>query len=65
VQLSIFDILGRKIGMVVDGFQSAGRRKELINPVLAASGTYFYFLSATSISSRRHFQGSGKMMMVK
>ena len=67
VNLTLYDLLGKKVAIVVEGFQSAGRRKELVNLELMGSGTYFYFLSAstTSVGQPRKFQGSGKMVLVK
>jgi hypothetical protein len=46
VELEIFDILGRKITVLVNGIKSAGKHKVEFNGNNLSSGIYFYRLKA-------------------
>jgi hypothetical protein len=46
VVLSVYTATGRHVLTLVDGFQRAGLRKELVDLASFASGAYFYSLRA-------------------
>jgi 1,4-alpha-glucan branching enzyme len=51
VTLSVYDMLGRKIGTLVDEIQSAGKYYSRFNGSGLSSGTYFYRITAGSHSA--------------
>ncbi|MDP1676601.1 MAG: T9SS type A sorting domain-containing protein [Bacteroidota bacterium] len=59
VKLSIFDILGREVAMLVNGVQSKGLHTSSFNASLLNSGVYFYKLETAE------FTKTMKMMLVK
>jgi hypothetical protein len=59
VKLIIYDILGREVAELVDGYKSAGRYKVSFNAEALTSGVYFYTLKAGN------YVESKKMIVVK
>ena len=64
VSLRIYDVSGRLVRTLVDGFESAGTRSYSWNGTddqgrSVASGTYYYELSAPSFSEKK------KMVLLK
>jgi uncharacterized delta-60 repeat protein len=59
VTLEIFDVSGRSLGFVVDGWRSAGYHEVTFDAVGLASGVYVYRLEAGD------YNVSGKMVLMK
>ncbi len=59
VQLLVFDVRGRKIAALADGFQQAGNYSVLFDNSELASGLYIYILRAGQFVQRR------KMLLIK
>jgi len=59
VKLDIYDILGRKIGTLLDSFQPAGEHSTIWQADSYSTGLYFYKLTAGECSE------SKKMLLVK
>jgi hypothetical protein len=59
VRLAVFDLSGRLINTVVDGFRDAGVHKVAFDGSGLASGIYIYRLTAAD------YTASGKMMLLK
>ncbi len=59
VDISIFDILGRKVATIVDEFQNAGAHTVTFTPGRLTSGTYLYRLTAGE------FNYNGRMTLTK
>jgi hypothetical protein len=59
VNLSIFDALGQKVDVLVNGSQSAGNHNITWNAINFPSGVYFYRLEAGSFVSNK------KMILIK
>ncbi len=59
VTLDIFDILGRKVQTLYDGFQTAGSHSLIWNADSFSSGTYFYGIKAGE------FNKTDKMTLIK
>ncbi len=59
VTLEVYDMMGRKVSTLVDGFKSAGRHYATFQAGNLASGTYFYRLVTPSTSIIR------RMMLIK
>jgi hypothetical protein len=47
VRLSVYDVMGREVAVLVDGVQNAGRHKVTFSCANLASGIYFYKLQTT------------------
>ena len=64
VKLSLFNVVGEIVKTFVDGFQSAGTRKELLDAGSLPSGAYFYRADIRPVAGQ---PGSavGKMMIIK
>lgn len=67
VELSVFNALGQKVTTVVEGAQSAGERKELLEGESLASGSYFYRLRVSALSQplRKFYSESKKLSLLK
>jgi photosystem II stability/assembly factor-like uncharacterized protein len=66
VRLVIYNVLGQKAAVLVDGIQEPGYKDIKWNATTVASGIYFYRLDATSISDpAKHFSNVRKMMLIK
>ena len=59
VTLEIFDVSGRSLGFVLDGWRSAGYHEVIFDASKLASGVYVYRLEAGE------FRASGKMVLMK
>jgi len=59
VSLRVYDILGREVAILVDGFVEAGVHETLLNGKELSSGVYFYRLEA------RGFVESKKLLLMK
>jgi hypothetical protein len=55
VNMTVLDILGREVAVVVDQLQPAGRYKAVFDASALTSGTYFYRLTAGSYVQTRKF----------
>jgi hypothetical protein len=65
VKLSVYDVLGRAIGTLVNGEQSAGWKEARWNANVS-SGLYFYRLEATSLSDpSKQFVATRKMLLLR
>ena len=51
--LRVYDALGRKVGTIVDGVQSAGTHQVSFSGERLASGVYFYELRAGGVREVR------------
>lgn len=59
IKIEIFDILGRKVAIIVDGFQEAGYHRANWNAEYTPSGLYFYRIIAGD------FAETGKMLLLR
>jgi len=59
VRLSVFDVLGREVAVLVDGEKEGGRHEERWNASSMPSGIYFARLVAGS------FQETRRMLLVR
>jgi len=59
VTLKVYDTLGRKVAVLVDGFKMAGRYSVTFDATKLSSGVYFYSLTVGTFSKTR------KMLLVK
>ncbi len=59
VQLVIYDILGRKVETLVDGYKNAGHHEAVFNAGELSSGVYLYQLRAGE------FVNTKRLMLVK
>jgi len=59
VNLSVYDISGRLVAVLVDGWRDAGRHEVNFDASDLASGVYFYRLEAGQ------FSASGKMVLMR
>ena len=66
VVLEVFNITGQRVAAIVERFQRAGTRKELLDGGTLASGAFFYSLvvSDRADGSRRHVE-TKKMILMK
>jgi hypothetical protein len=46
VKLAVYDLLGREVAVLVDGYQTPGEHRVTFDARKLASGVYFYRLSA-------------------
>jgi len=54
VSLTIFDILGRQVETLIDGYQTAGPHQVIWNADNSPSGIYFYMIKAdNSVETKR------------
>ena len=65
VEISIYDVLGRKLKTVVNEVRDAGRYKVLIDMNEYASGVYFYRMVAKPVMGGSDFVSVKKMLLVK
>ena len=59
VELAVYDLLGRRIAVLIDGEQDAGRHTRVWNTGGLASGVYVYRLRAGD------FTDTGKMIVIR
>jgi hypothetical protein len=67
VNLSIWSALGEHVATVVDGYQSAGERKEVFDGHLLASGAYFCRLTVEHVpgADRASFRQTRKLLLLR
>ncbi len=65
VEISIYDIQGRKLSSKTLGNLDAGYHSYVWNAETFPSGVYFLKINATSLNDKRQFQKSIKMMLIK
>ncbi|MFN3346100.1 MAG: T9SS type A sorting domain-containing protein, partial [Chloroherpetonaceae bacterium] len=63
VKLEVFDMVGRRVAVLVDGEQSVGHYEVNFNASNLSSGVYFYRLQATS--PQGNYTKMMKMLLVK
>ena len=59
VELSLYDVLGRRVSVLVDGYKSVGRHEYLLKPTQLSNGVYFYVLRAGGQ------RAEGKMLILR
>lgn len=59
VSLRVFDILGKEVATLLEGYRAAGRYEVIFDARALSSGIYFYTLTAGS------FQSSRKMLLTR
>ncbi|HCV43854.1 MAG TPA: hypothetical protein DGH68_10260 [Bacteroidetes bacterium] len=64
VTLSLYNSVGELVRVLVDGFQHAGTRKELLSVEWLSSGVYFYQANV-QLSEGRGSSGTKKLVIVK
>lgn len=65
VSLQIFDLRGKTITSLINGFREAGVHKVEFQATDLSSGLYFYRLKTTSINGDKHISPAGKMLLLK
>ncbi|MBU1651647.1 T9SS type A sorting domain-containing protein [bacterium] len=66
VNLSVYDVAGRKVAELVNGYRDAGLHEVTFDATGLASGVYLYKLThASSSSGQKHATQIGKMMLLK
>jgi hypothetical protein len=65
VKAELFNVMGRKIGVIYEGIKNAGWPKVRYNASHLASGVYLYRLTAEGIERGGTFQDVGKMILLK
>ncbi len=65
VRLTVFDVLGREIALLVNGREAAGKHKEVFNAAGNASGIYFYRLELTPDEGSAPIVISKRMILLK
>ncbi len=53
VELAVYDVLGRRVALLVDGVLAAGRHEAIWQAGRLPSGTYFYRLTAGAFSQTK------------
>jgi hypothetical protein len=64
VEGELFDIIGARVAPIVEGRQSGGGRREIIDARRLASGTYIVRLHARSLTTSWEATASGKLMVI-
>lgn len=67
VNLSVWTTLGERVATVVEGYQSAGERKEVFDGRMCASGAYFYSLTVEQSPgpARISFRETRKLLLLR
>ena len=65
VRLSLYNMVGQRVMTLVDADQRRGRRKELLDGALLASGAYMYRLTIVPVEGGGEWEMSGKMILLK
>ena len=63
VRLAVYDVLGRQVALLAEGFRPAGRHEAVFDGAGLASGLYFYRLEAQTSSER--FAETRQVALVK
>jgi len=64
VTIKVYDMLGKEITTLVNGFQQAGDHSIPFNGRVA-SGVYYYVIKAVSLNGDRNFTDTKKMILLK
>jgi mannan endo-1,4-beta-mannosidase len=64
VEGELFDITGARVGPIVEGRQSGGGRREIIDARRLASGAYVLRLHARSLTTSWEATAAGKLMVI-
>jgi hypothetical protein len=64
VSLTVFDILGREVALVVDDNLSAGKHSYILNMIGASSGVYFYSMIVQGMDGT-NFNSTKKMILLE
>jgi hypothetical protein len=65
VRLEVFNVLGERMALVLDGEMGPGTFTVPFDASTLASGVYFYRLSASSGSTGEHFMHTERMVLSK
>lgn len=65
VQLKVYDVLGKEVGVLIDGERSRGTYDEFFDAGNMASGVYIYTILVKSIESGKSYRENKKMMLMK
>jgi len=66
VRLTVYDVLGREMAVLINGYQRAGNQSVLWNAERHSSGVYFYKLEASPIMLHmKPWLACGKMVLIK
>jgi len=65
VKISVFNILGQRITVLVDEVQSAGVYNKNWNGIKSSSGVYFYTIEAAPSNGGNSFTSVKKMILLK
>jgi hypothetical protein len=66
VKLEVYNVLGQKVALLVDGQKDGGVYTATWNAARISSGLYFYRLEATAVDDPgKHFVSVKKMILLK
>lgn len=65
VSIRVFDMLGRVVKDVVNGFSEAGYHEVSFDGSAAASGVYYYLMEAKGPGGNTQFREAKKMLLIK
>ncbi|MEM6647037.1 MAG: T9SS type A sorting domain-containing protein [Bacteroidota bacterium] len=65
VRLEVYDILGRRVALLLDGQQASGAHRTTWDAPTFASGVYFARMTATSLATAQQQVKVQKMLLVK
>jgi hypothetical protein len=65
VKISLFDILGREVRVLVNEEKSPGHYKIIFDAKELASGVYFYSIQVNSNDGKQNFRQTKKMILLK
>ncbi len=64
-EIVVYDLQGRRVKKISDNENPAGPQRVRFDGSVLGSGIYLYRLEAKSLTSRRMFRHSGKMILIK
>jgi len=65
VKITVYDMLGREIAMLVDGMQHANNYSIQWNASHLSSGVYFYRIDAKSVDGTKNFTSVKELLLLK
>ena len=65
VKLEVFNILGQRVAVLIDGVKPAGYKQIIWNGDNVSSGLYIYRLEASSVDGTNKFNSLKKMVLIK
>lgn len=65
VKLTVYDLLGREVSVLVDGAQDAGVHEARFDGRQLSSGVYFYRMEAKDLTGGAGFVGTHKLLLVR